>query len=323
MNPVSQDHAAPRINVFRLLSQRLNPPGAADAEGVDWVRVLPFIGIHLACAGVLWTGWSPVAVTVAAGLYVLRMFAITGFYHRYFSHRTFKTSRAAQFVFALLGASAAQRGPLWWAAHHREHHQHADQAEDAHSPEQHGFLWSHMGWFLSRKNYATRLDRVRDLARYPELRWLDRNDALVPVALGTGMFLLGVLLERAAPGLGTNGWQMLVWGFFISTVAVYHATYTINSLAHRFGRQPYATGDESRNSFLLALITFGEGWHNNHHRYPASARQGFRWWQVDLTYYGLRALAMLGLIWDLRPVPERVLAEGRASSADPAGKNAP
>ncbi len=311
MNPVSQDGAAPRINVFRLLSQHLSPSGTENADGVDWIRVLPFIGIHAACLGVLWTGWSPVAVGMAVALYVLRMFAITGFYHRYFSHRTFKTSRGAQFVFALLGASAAQRGPLWWAAHHREHHQHADTAEDAHSPGEHGFLWSHMGWFLSRKNYATRLNRVRDLARFPELRWLDRNDALAPVDLGTGLFLLGVLLEVVAPGLGTNGWQMLVWGFFISTVAVYHATYTINSLAHRFGRQPYDTGDESRNSFLLALITFGEGWHNNHHRYPASARQGFRWWEVDLTYYGLRALAAMGLIWDLRPVPARILAEGR------------
>ena len=315
MNPTGHEGVSPRINVFRLLSQRLNPPDTGTAEGVDWVRVLPFIGIHLACIGVLWTGWSPVAVAVAAGLYVLRMFAITGFYHRYFSHRTFKTSRAAQVLFALLGASAAQRGPLWWAAHHREHHQHSDRAGDAHSPGQHGFLWSHMGWFLSRKNYATRLHRVRDLARYPELRWLDRNDALAPFALGTGLFLLGVLLERAAPGLGTNGWQMLVWGFFISTVAVYHATYTINSLAHRFGRQPYATGDESRNNFFLALITFGEGWHNNHHRYPASARQGFRWWEIDLTYYGLRLMSALGLIWDLRPVPARILAEGRPEDA--------
>jgi len=315
MNPSSPAGAAPKINIFRLLSQRISPPVESGSRGVDWIRVLPFIGIHLACFGVIWTGWSPVAVSVALGLYVLRMFAITGFYHRYFSHRTFKTSRGAQFVFALLGASAAQRGPLWWAAHHREHHQHSDQEGDAHSPRQHGFLWSHMGWFLSRDNYPTRFRRVRDLARYPELKWLDRNDALVPVALGTGLFLLGSLLGYAAPGLGTDGWQMLVWGFFISTVAVYHGTYTINSLAHRFGRQRYDTGDESRNSLVLALITFGEGWHNNHHRYPASARQGFRWWEIDLTYYGLRLMAATGLIWDLRPVPARVLDEGRAAGS--------
>ncbi len=275
-------------------------------DGIDWARILPFVGMHVACLAVFWVGASPVAVGVAVALYVLRMFAITGFYHRYFSHRTFKASRAAQFAFAVIGASAVQRGPIWWAAHHRHHHAHSDRPEDVHSPSQRGFLWSHMGWFLSRRHFAPDHGRVRDLLRYPELRWLDRFDVLVPFALALGLLLLGQWLETAHPGLGTSGGQMLVWGFFVSTVACYHGTYTINSLCHVWGRRRYATGDESRNNFWLALITLGEGWHNNHHRYPMSARQGFYWWEVDFTYYGLRLLAALGLIWDLKPVPRAV-----------------
>jgi stearoyl-CoA desaturase (delta-9 desaturase) len=278
------------------------------ADGVDWARIVPFAAMHLACLGVIWVGVSTVAVVAAVGMYVLRMFAITGFYHRYFSHRTFKASRGVQFAFALLGASAVQRGPIWWAAHHRHHHVHSDRPEDVHSPVQRGFLWSHMGWFLSRRHFTPDLGRVRDLLRYPELRWLDRFDILVPFALAVCLLLLGRVLEAHWPGLGTSGGQMLVWGFFISTVACYHGTYTINSLCHVWGRRRYQTGDESRNNLLLALITLGEGWHNNHHRYPASARQGFYWWEIDVTYYGLRLLAALGLIRDLKQVPARIRA---------------
>jgi stearoyl-CoA desaturase (delta-9 desaturase) len=277
-----------------------------DRNRVDWTRILPFLGMHAACLAVIWVGASPVAIGVAVAMYLLRMFAITGFYHRYFSHRTFKTSRPTQFAFAVIGASAVQRGPIWWAAHHRHHHAHSDKVDDVHSPTQHGFLWSHMGWFLSRGHFAPDLGRVRDLLRYPELRWLDRFDILVPVLLALAMLGLGSFLGHTAPELGTSGWQMLVWGFFISTVACYHGTYTINSLCHVWGRRRYATGDDSRNNWLLALITLGEGWHNNHHRYPMSVRQGFYWWEVDITFYVLRGLAAIGLIWDLKPVPGEV-----------------
>ena len=277
-------------------------------DRVDWLRVLPFVLMHAICLLVFVVGVSPVAVIVAAALYAARMFAVTGFYHRYFSHRSFKTSRAGQFIFAVLGASAVQRGPIWWAAHHRHHHAHSDQVHDVHSPVQRGFLWSHMGWFLSRRHFAPDLSRVRDLLHFRELKLLDRFDILVPVALAVGTLLLGMALQRWAPGLHTTGWQMLIWGFFVSTVVCYHATYTINSLCHRFGKRRYATADDSRNNAWLALLTFGEGWHNNHHHYPASARQGFYWWEVDLTYYGLKLLALLGIIWDLKPVPEHVRA---------------
>ena len=272
-------------------------------DRVEWARILPFIGMHLACFAVIWVGWSPVAVGVAIGAYLVRMFAITGFYHRYFSHRSFKTSRTGQFIFGLLGASAVQRGPVWWAAHHRHHHAHSDKPEDTHSPLQHGFIRSHMGWFLTARGFRPDLRRVRDLLQFPELRWLDRFDILVPFALAIGMFGLGALLAHQAPELGTSAGQMLVWGFFISTVACYHGTYTINSLSHVFGRQRYRTGDASRNNWLLALVTLGEGWHNNHHHFPSSTRQGFYWWEIDITYYILKVMSWLGIIWDLKPVP--------------------
>jgi stearoyl-CoA desaturase (delta-9 desaturase) len=287
-------------------SATVSAADVAIRDRIDWARVLPFVGMHAACLAVFWVGVSPVAVGVALALYLLRMFAITGFYHRYFSHRSFKTSRGAQFAFAVLGASAVQRGPIWWAAHHRHHHAHSDKADDVHSPSQRGFLWSHMGWFLSRRHFAPDLGRVRDLLKFPELRWLDRFDILVPFVLAVGLLALGSWLGHSRPELGTSGGQMLVWGFFVSTVACYHGTYTINSLCHVWGRRRYATNDDSRNNWLLALITLGEGWHNNHHRYPMSVRQGFYWWEVDITYYLLRLLAAAGLIWDLKPVPLEV-----------------
>jgi stearoyl-CoA desaturase (Delta-9 desaturase) len=285
----------------------------ADARRIDWPRVVPFVLLHLGCLGVLATGWSPFALAVAAALFAVRMFAITAFYHRYFSHRAFRTSRAAQFAFAAIGASAVQRGPLWWAAHHRHHHAHSDAPADSHSALQHGFLWSHMGWFLARENFPTRTRLVRDLARYPELRWLDRYDVAVPALLAVSLYGLGAWLERATPWLDTSAWQLVVWGFCISTVALFHATFVINSLAHRWGGRRFETRDDSRNNAILALVTFGEGWHNNHHRYPGSARQGFYWWEFDLSYYGLRLLAALGVVWDLRPVPASVLADGRGA----------
>lgn len=273
---------------------------------VDWARVVPFIFMHVMCLGVLWVGWSWTALLVAVGLYLIRMFAITAFYHRYFSHRTFKTSRTSQFVFAVLGSTAIQRGPLWWAAHHRHHHRYSDLASDHHSPKQHGFLWSHMGWFTAQANFRTDLQAVRDLAKFPELCFLDRFDVIVAVALALLLYGLGAALEMMVPSLATNGIQLLIWGFFISTVVLYHATYTINSLAHQIGRQRYDTGDTSGNSLLLSLITLGEGWHNNHHHFPNAVRQGFYWWEIDLTYYILRLLAWCGVIWDLKPVPSHI-----------------
>ncbi len=306
--------AVPRRGAWRALRRWIDTSGADDApdparaDRIDWLRAAPFVALHLGCLGAIWTGVSAAALAVAAAAYALRMFAITAFYHRGFSHRTFRAARPVQFAFAVLGASSVQRGPLWWAAHHRNHHRHADTPADPHSPRVHGFLWSHVGWFLTPRGFKTDLAKVPDLARYPELRWLDRYDTAIPVLFAAAITAFGAWLRHADPALHTDGAQMLVWGFFVSTVVLFHATVTINSLAHRFGTRRYETRDDSRNNLWLALLTFGEGWHNNHHHFPGSARQGFRWWEIDLTWYALRGLAALGLVRDLRPVPARVLA---------------
>ena len=293
-----------RISLFGWLdnSHYIENTNSADNQ-IDWPRVIPFVMLHLACFGIIYVGFSWFALLFAVALYVFRMFAITAFYHRYFAHKAFKTSRIGQFIFAVLGASAVQRGPLWWASHHRNHHAHSDEVIDTHSPQQHGFLWSHIGWFLSRANFSTQLDRVKELAHFPELRFLDRFDVVIPIALGASIYALGELLALTAPHLNTNGFQLFTWGFILSTVLLYHGTFCVNSLAHVWGKRRYATRDHSRNNALIALITLGEGWHNNHHHFPGSAKQGFYWWEIDFTYYGLRLLAALGIIWDLKTVP--------------------
>ncbi len=286
---------------------------AENAElRTDWLRITPYIGIHLMCFGVIWVGWSSVAVGVAGFLYLLRIFAITGFYHRYFSHRTFKTSRWFQLLFGLIGTASIQRGPLWWAAHHRHHHAHSDDPEDVHSPVQHGFLWSHMGWFTAPVNFPTKIELIQDFAKFPELRFLDRFDLVIAVLIGTGMFILGASLPAE---LGTSGMQMLVW-FFISTVTLYHVTYMINSLAHVYGSRRYETADTSRNNPFLAILAFGEGWHNNHHHYPNTARQGFYWWEIDMSYYIIVALSWLGLVWDVKPLPAEIREPKEEKVAD-------
>ena len=277
-------------------------------QKTGWMRCLVFLFLHLACFSVYWVGWSWIAVGVAFVLYAVRAFALTGFYHRYFSHRAFKTSRWFQCVWAFIGCSAAQRGAIWWAAHHRDHHRFSDEERDVHSPRQHGFWWSHMLWFMTDENFKTKEQGVRDLLKLPELKFIDNHDYIPPLALAASVYGLGAILEHYAPQLGTNGLQMLVWGFLISTVFLYHVTYAINSLAHVWGSRRYETTDDSRNNFLLALFAMGEGWHNNHHHYPASARNGFFWWEIDVTYYTLVVFSWLGLVSDLKPVPAHVLA---------------
>ena len=276
-----------------------------DVDRVNWLRCTPFVILHLGCLGVFLVGWSWAAICTALALYFVRMFAITGIYHRYFSHRTYKTSRVAQFFFAILGASSVQRGPLWWAANHREHHRNSDLPSDPHSPVHYGFFRSHAGWFMCTRYYATQYNRIQDFARFPELVWLNRFDKAVPAALGLLVYLCGVWLQYAFPALGVTGLQLFVWGFVLSTTILFHATASINSVAHLVGNKRYETGDESRNNFLLALITLGEGWHNNHHKHMGCTRQGFYWWEVDITFYVLKFLSWLGIIWDLKPVPRK------------------
>ncbi len=299
---------APEIEVVHEVPR---PPARGVGERIAWGRIVPMLVLQATCGLVFFTGWSPVAVIVCVALYLVRMFGITAFYHRYFSHRTFRVGRVMQFVGALLGSSATQRGPLWWAAHHRKHHRFSDTDMDAHSPHAHGFLWSHIGWIASPRHHKTDLAQVPDLACYPELRWLDRNDLVVPLLLLGALLDLGAALEAWAPSLGTDALQMGVWGYSISTTLLFHGTASINSLAHLMGKRVWPTKDKSKNSFLLALITLGEGWHNNHHWCPGTVRQGFRWWEIDCAYYGLRVLALFGLVHELRPLPARARNDAR------------
>lgn len=286
----------------------------AQEDRIDWKRCIPFIILHLGCFAVIWAGFSWTALIAAMLLYAVRMFAVTAFYHRYLSHRSYRTSRWMQFAFAVLGNSSCQRGPIWWASVHRHHHKHSDDEHDIHSPRMSGFLWAHIGWLTSAKNFPTDYSRVRDLEKFPELVFLNRFDQLVPLLYGVFLWLAGSMLEAYAPGFGTNGFQLFVWGFFISTVVLLHATFFINSLAHVLGTRRFKTDDDSRNNFLLALLTLGEGWHNNHHRYASAARQGFYWWEIDISYWLLKMMSWFGLVWDLRQVPESVYAEVRANS---------
>lgn len=272
---------------------------------------VPFILVHVVALSVFWIGVTPTQLAVCVGLYVLRMWGVTAGYHRYFSHRAYKTSRWFQFVLALVATSSTQKGVLWWAANHRHHHRYSDEPEDIHSPKQSGFWWSHVGWILSRKYDETRLDLIKDFAKYPELRWLNRFQIVPPVLLALSLYLVG-------------GFGLMVWGYFVSTVFLFHGTFFINSLAHVFGRRRYETTDTSRNSFLLALITLGEGWHNNHHHYQSSANQGWFWWEIDLTYYSLKVLQWFGVVWDVRTPPAHAKyahlegAKGEKASKRPA-----
>lgn len=273
------------------------------------VKQSAFWAIHLGCLGVFWVGCSWIAITICLALYVIRMFAVTGAYHRYFSHRSYQTSRVFQFLLALLGTTAAQKGPIWWASHHRHHHKHSDTEEDIHPPGIYGLWWAHVGWVLSTQFIEPRSELVKDLCRFPELRVLDKHHIVPPLLLMGALAALGSYLGAHAPELHTSAGQLIVWGFCVSTTLLYHGTFCINSLAHVIGRPRFKTGDDSKNSFILALITLGEGWHNNHHRYPGSERQGFYWWEVDISHYILRGLSLFGLVWDLREPPARIYQE--------------
>jgi stearoyl-CoA desaturase (delta-9 desaturase) len=263
-------------------------------DDIIYPSTIPFILVHLGCFAAIWTGVTWQALAICITLYWLRIFAIGAGYHRYFSHRSYSTSRAFQFVLAFMSQTTTQKSVIWWASKHRHHHLYSDTGHDVHSPRHHGFIYSHLGWIFSRKHDEPDFAKVSDLTRYPELMWLHKFEVLPAILLAGLCFLLA-------------GWSGLVVGFLWSTVLVYHATFCINSLAHVSGRKRYVTGDDSRNNWLLAIFTMGEGWHNNHHAYQSSVRQGFKWWEFDPTYYLLRALSWTGLVWDLKTPPEPVL----------------
>jgi stearoyl-CoA desaturase (delta-9 desaturase) len=266
----------------------------SSVDDIIYPSAIPFVLVHLACLAAIWTGVTWQAIEICVVLYWLRIFAIGAGYHRYFSHRAYTTSRLFQFVLAFLSQSTAQKSVLWWSAKHRHHHLHSDTEQDVHSPRHMGFIYSHVGWIFARRHSDVDFAKVADLARYPELMWLHRLELLPAIAVAVLCLLI-------------DGWPGLVVGFLWSTVLLYHATFCINSLAHVRGTKRYVTGDDSRNNWVLAFFTMGEGWHNNHHAYQSSARQGFRWWEIDLTYFILCALSRLGIVWDLKTPPEKVL----------------
>ncbi len=272
------------------------PPHEASSRHRDIVypAAAPFLLVHLGCLAVIWTGVTWSAVSLGVALYLVRMFGIGAGYHRYFSHRAFATGRGFQFALAALAQSSAQSSVLWWASRHRHHHRHSDTEEDTHSALRDGFWYSHIGWIFDRRHRDVDLEQIDDLARFPELLWLHRHEFVPAVALAAACFALA-------------GWSGLVVGFLWSTVGVYHSTFCINSLAHMTGSRRYVTGDGSRNNVWLALLTLGEGWHNNHHACQSSARQGFRWWEIDPTFYGLWILSKLGMVWDLKAPPAALL----------------
>lgn len=273
-------------------------PAAADHDDIIHPKPIPFVLAHLACLAAIWTGVSWPVALLALLLYVVRMFGVTAGYHRYFSHRTFRTSRVGQFLLAFLAQSSAQRGILWWAAKHRHHHRHSDTPQDVHSPRHRGFFYAHVGWIFTPEHEQTEYADVPDLAKYPELMWLEKHEYYPAILLAVGCWLLA-------------GWQGLIVGFFWSTVLLYHCTFFINSLAHVHGNVRYVTGDDSRNNWWLAVLTLGEGWHNNHHAYQRSTRQGFRWYEFDPTFYALKALSWFRLTSDLGTPPPEVVRNVR------------
>ena len=287
-------------------------PGATQSPGKSrsWFQVGvllsrrtgPMLLVHVGALASIFTGASLWDWLVFAGMIPFRGFFITVAFHRYFSHRSFKTSRLFQFVMAFFGAGNIQNGALWWAAHHRQHHLHSDDPADPHSPVQKGFWWSHMGWLFATLDEPN-LIKVRDLSRYPELVWLERF-WLIP-----GLFMAGVCYLA-------GGWSMVCVGYCLSAVVTYHLTFAVNSLGHIIGSRRYDTPDASRNSFLMALLTMGDGWHNNHHYYAKSARHGFAWWEIDGSYYLLLLLQRLGIVWGLQVPPPHILQRSSAPARE-------
>ncbi len=259
-----------------------------------------FVVFHLACLLALYTGVSTAAAVTALLAYTVRALGVTAGYHRYFAHRSFRTGRVFQFVLAFFGGLAIQGGVLWWVSHHREHHKYTETEKDIHSPRIYGLWRAHIGWMLHEECLRTSQANVKDLARFAELKWLQRNYGLLIAGQAVALYMFGAGLNYFFPQLGTNGLQMLVWAFFISTVLLWHSTFMVNSVCHRWGTRPYDAGDDSTNNLLIGILAMGEGWHNNHHKFAYSARHGLRWYQIDMTWYLLRILSALGVVSDLK-----------------------
>jgi len=283
------------LGVLRCKEKKMASPAATASlrqmrrtlAGYSYGAIVPFGLLHLGCLAVFFVHFRWTYLALATASYLVRMFFVTAGYHRYFSHRSFKLNRANQFLLAFMAQTSSQKGVLWWAAHHRDHHQNSDQESDIHSPMRQGLWWSHMGWIISNDYDAFNEQRIRDFSKFSELRWLNRWHWVPTALMGAAFFLIG--------GVG-----VFVWGYVVATVMLFHGTFSINSLAHVWGWRRYETPDQSRNNFWLALITMGEGWHNNHHKFMYACRQGLRWWELDFTYYLIKLLSWVRIVRDVR-----------------------
>lgn len=274
---------------------------------VHTLHKVRFAAIHVIPFAAIWTGATVFDWIVCVSLYFVGMFFVTAGYHRYFAHRTYKTSRVFQFLLAFMAQSSAQKGVLWWSANHRIHHKYSDTPKDPHSMKLYGFWYSHLGWILGPDYEKTRFDLVKDLAKFPELVWLNKYYLVPPFVLAIVVMIFGGIVNGGSVSAAFSaGWSTLLVGFFLSRVILYHGTFSVNSIMHKFGKPRYKTGDKSKNSWWLALISMGEGWHNNHHYYQSSTRQGFFWWEYDFTYYVLKLLSWFGIVWGIREVPKHV-----------------
>jgi stearoyl-CoA desaturase (delta-9 desaturase) len=246
-------------------------------------------GLHVAAIVALFLvpfSWHNIRVFLLS--YFFGMFFITAGYHRYFSHRSYKLARIPQFLMAFMAQASAQKGILWWAANHRDHHIHSDMEEDIHSPVQKGFWYSHMGWIFDPSTQGYNRKKIADFGKYPELRFLDKYHWIPTVVVG-GLFL------------AIGGVNAFLYGYVLAIICLYQASYCVNSLAHVYGSRRFETTDHSRNNVWLAIITLGEGWHNNHHHCKSSCRQGYKWWEIDMTFYLLTILSWVGIVKDIRP----------------------
>ncbi len=325
--PIPSPRSLP-ISTAVTAGSQANSPSPARPTWLDRVlrygKSVPFLSLHVACLAVFFTGVHAFDVVVCVMLYFIRMFGITAGYHRYFAHRAYKTTRWFQFVLAWLGCMALQKGPLWWAGHHRNHHKYSDTEDDVHSPHNgNGVFWSHVGWVLTDRFDETKWKDIHDFARFPELRVMNALYWIPGILLGVLCWFAGgysmTMASLFDPSITEVGFSYarasscLVVGFLISTVLLYHGVFTVNSLCHLFGTRRYQTSDLSRNNWYVALITLGEGWHNNHHHYQSSANQGFFWWEVDVSYYIIQFLSVFGIVWDVRKPPRKFLQPSKAA----------
>ncbi|AGY59768.1 acyl-CoA desaturase [Gloeobacter kilaueensis] len=258
---------------------------SAQTAPVSWSFAGFITAIHIgAIVALFHFSWQALAVALFLH-WVTGCLGITLCFHRLLTHRGFSLPKPLEYFLALLGTLSLQGGPIMWVAHHRVHHAHSDHEGDPHDSSR-GFWWSHMGWLFfmpeERINFDHYSRYAKDLARDPVYRFLDRNMLALQLVLALGLYLLG-------------GWDFVLWGIFVRLVLVFHCTWLINSACHQWGYRSHQTDDRSTNLWWAALLAYGEGWHNNHHAMPRSARHGLAWWEVDVTWYIIWTLSKLGL----------------------------